>query len=70
MPLVAIPQNSADLNAKKGPGGDVRHRFALSSAYDIPALCRQKGWNWSRQTGIYPLSIRLNRKCLHDLRCR
>jgi hypothetical protein len=34
----AVPQNNNDLNAEKGPGCDVRHRFALSAVYDIPAL--------------------------------
>jgi len=33
----AIPQNDSDLQAEKGPGCDVRHRFALSGVYDIPA---------------------------------
>jgi hypothetical protein len=33
----AIPQNNANLAAEKGPGCDVRHRFALSSVFDIPA---------------------------------
>ncbi len=36
-----IPQNNRDLNLEKGPGCDVRHRFALSSVYDIPSLRRQ-----------------------------
>ncbi len=36
----AIPQDNSDLAAEKGPGCDVRHRFALSSVYDIPALDR------------------------------
>ncbi len=30
----AIPQNNNDLAAEKGPGCDVRHRFALSTVYD------------------------------------
>ncbi len=34
----AVPQNSSDLNAEKGPGCDVRHRFALSAVYDVPAM--------------------------------
>ena len=34
----AIPQNDNNLAAEKGPGCDVRHRFALSSVFDIPAL--------------------------------
>jgi hypothetical protein len=37
----AIPQNNLALNFEKGPGCDVRHRFALSSVYDIPAFRRQ-----------------------------
>ena len=28
----AIPQNSYNLNAEKGPGCDVRHRFALPAS--------------------------------------
>lgn len=34
----AVPQNSNNLDAEKGPGCDIRHRFALSAVYDIPAL--------------------------------
>ena len=34
----AIPQNNSNLDAEKGPACDVRHRFALSLVYDIPAL--------------------------------
>jgi hypothetical protein len=34
----AIPQNNQDLPAEKGPACDLRHRFALSSVYDVPAL--------------------------------
>jgi hypothetical protein len=37
-----IPQNNLKLNLEKGPGCDVRHRFALSSVYDIPAFRRQE----------------------------
>jgi hypothetical protein len=37
-----IPQNNLNLNLEKGPGCDVRHRFALSSVYDIPAVKRQE----------------------------
>jgi hypothetical protein len=33
----AIPQNNNDLNAEKGPGCDVRHRFTLSAVYAPPA---------------------------------
>jgi len=37
MDEAAIPQNNSDLDAEKGPGCDVRHRFALSSVFDLPA---------------------------------
>ena len=37
-----IPQNNLNLNLEKGPGCDVRHRFALSSVYEIPAFKRQE----------------------------
>ncbi len=40
-----LPQNSFDLAAEKGPGCDVRHRFALSSVYDLPAY---SGTAWTR----------------------
>jgi hypothetical protein len=40
----AIPQNNNDLAAEKGPGCDVRHRFALSAVYSIP------GWTNSAWT--------------------
>jgi hypothetical protein len=55
MDEAAIPQNNSDLNAEKGPGCDVRHRFALSSVYDIPAF-RRAPWigmvteNWHFST--------------------
>ena len=55
MDEAAIPQNNNDLNAEKGPGCDVRHRFALSSVYDIPAF-RRTQWvglvtqNWHFST--------------------
>jgi hypothetical protein len=41
----SIPQNNANLASEKGPGCDVRHRFALSSVYDIPAFDRAE---WTR----------------------
>jgi hypothetical protein len=37
-----IPQDNRNLNLEKGPGCDVRHRFALSSVYDIPTFKRQE----------------------------
>jgi hypothetical protein len=55
MDEAAIPQNNSDLNAEKGPGCDVRHRFALSGVYDIPAF-RRTQWvglvtqNWHLST--------------------
>jgi hypothetical protein len=51
----SIPQNDSDLNAEKGPGCDVRHRFALSAVYAIPAY-RRAEWtrlltqNWNLST--------------------
>jgi hypothetical protein len=36
MDEASIPQDNRNLAAEKGPGCDVRHRFALSSVYDIP----------------------------------
>lgn len=41
----AIPQDNNNLNAEKGPGCDIRHRFAASVVYDAPALTR---FAWSR----------------------
>src|SRR5262249_45891725 len=63
----AIPQNNNDLAAEKGPGCDVRHRFALSAVYAIPAYRRAEwtrlltqNWNFSTiyqvQTGM-PFTI-------------
>jgi hypothetical protein len=34
----ATPQNNDDLNAEKGPGCDIRHRFALSAVYNSASL--------------------------------
>jgi hypothetical protein len=34
----AIPQNNSNLSLEKGLACDIRHRFALSAVYDIPAL--------------------------------
>src|SRR5579871_3535183 len=45
MDEAAIPQDNRNLAAEKGPGCDVRHRLALSSVYDIPALRRAE---WTR----------------------
>jgi len=36
----AAPQNNSNLTNEKGPACDIRHRFALSSVYDLPALGR------------------------------
>ncbi len=38
----SIPQNNNDLDAEKGPGCDIRHRFAFTAIYAIP------GWNGSQ----------------------
>jgi hypothetical protein len=51
----AIPQDNNDLAAEKGPGCDVRHRFALSAVYAIPSYNRAE-WlrlitqNWTFAT--------------------
>jgi hypothetical protein len=55
MDEAAIPQNNLDLAAEKGPGCDVRHRFALSGVYAIPSYKRTE-WmrlitqNWTFST--------------------
>ena len=36
----SVPQNNNDLDAEKGPGCDIRHRFSLSAVYAIPAVRR------------------------------
>ena len=63
----SIPQNDNDLAAEKGPSCDIRHRFALSGVYAIPAYQRaawtrvlSQNWNLSTiyqyQTGM-PFTI-------------
>ena len=62
----SIPQNDNDLAAEKGPGCDIRHRFALSAVYSIPgagsgwANAASKNWQLSTvyqvQTG-FPFTI-------------
>jgi hypothetical protein len=63
----SVPQNNNDLAAEKGPACDVRHRFAFSAVYDIPAWDRSglvravsKDWHLSSvyqvQTG-FPFTI-------------
>ena len=42
MDEATIPQNNSNLDAEKGPGCDIRHRFALSTVYDIPAYRREQ----------------------------
>jgi hypothetical protein len=67
MDEATIPQNNLDLNAEKGLGCDVRHRFALSAVYAVPAYRRAEwarlltqNWNFSTiyqvQTGM-PFTI-------------
>jgi hypothetical protein len=63
----AVPQDNRNLAAEKGPACDVRHRFALSAVYELPAL-HGSGWlraatrNWrlssmlQLQTG-FPFTI-------------
>src|SRR5215475_8573060 len=42
----SIPQNNSDLSAEKGAACDLKHRFAVSLVYDVPAALRD-GWvNW------------------------
>lgn len=63
----SIPQNNSNLVAEKGPACDVKHRFAMSLVYDIPAALHEgivhyltRDWRISTiyqvQTG-FPLSI-------------
>jgi hypothetical protein len=63
----SIPQNNNDLDAEKGPGCDIRHRFALTAVYDIPGYSRSRilqkmtsNWQFSTlfqvQSG-YPFTI-------------
>jgi hypothetical protein len=63
----ATPQNNSDLNAEKGPGCDIRDRFALSAVYNPPVYNRNnltraltRDWRGSIeyqvQTG-FPLTI-------------
>ncbi len=63
----SIPQNNNDLAAEKGPACDVRHRFALSAVYSLPAVNRfpwtsaaTKNWQLSTvyqvQTG-FPFTV-------------
>jgi hypothetical protein len=33
----SIPQNDSNLGAERGPGCDIRHRFAVSAVYDVPS---------------------------------
>jgi hypothetical protein len=63
----SIPQNDSNLEAERGPACDIRHRFAISAVYDIPAWDRSgavravsKDWHLSTvyqvQTG-FPFTI-------------
>jgi hypothetical protein len=36
----AAPQNNSNLTAEKGPACDVRHRFSLSTVYNLPTLSK------------------------------
>ena len=63
----AIPQNNLDLSLEKGPACDIRHRFSLSTVYDLPALGKSgfahavtRGWQlaavYQAQSG-FPVTI-------------
>jgi hypothetical protein len=63
----AIPQNNSDLSSEKGPACDIRHRFSLSTVYDIPGFGKSgltnaltRGWQlaavFQAQSG-FPLTI-------------
>ncbi|MCU1270195.1 MAG: TonB-dependent receptor [Acidobacteriaceae bacterium] len=63
----SIPQNNNNLAAEKGPGCDVRHRFAMSAVYSVPGFTNSrwtsaltKDWQFSTvyqvQTG-FPFTI-------------
>lgn len=63
----AIPQNNLDLSLEKGPACDIRHRFALSTVYDLPSVGRSgfasavtRGWQlaavYQIQSG-FPITI-------------
>ena len=63
----AIPQNNLDLSLEKGPACDIRHRFSLSTVYDLPSLGERgfahavtRGWQlaavFQAQSG-FPLTI-------------
>ena len=55
----AAPQNNSNLIAEKGPACDIRHRFALSMVYGLPALRKSGIANWLtkdwRLAAIYQL---------------
>jgi hypothetical protein len=63
----AVPQNSRNLDAEKGPACDIRHRFVLSAVYDIPTFVKggfaekfARGWQvttlYQAQSG-FPFTI-------------
>ena len=63
----SIPQNNLNLSLEKGPACDIRHRFALSTVYDLPGLgtagwarAVTRGWQlaavYQAQSG-FPLTI-------------
>jgi hypothetical protein len=63
----AVPQNNADLSLEKGPACDIRHRFSLSTVYDLPGIGKSgltnaltRGWQlaavFQAQSG-FPLTI-------------
>jgi hypothetical protein len=63
----AVAQNNADLSLEKGPACDIRHRFSLSTVYDLPGVGKSgllnaltRGWQlaavFQAQSG-FPLTI-------------
>ena len=66
----AIPQNNSNLAAEKGPGCDIRHRFALSAVYEIPGLGASgscaliANWRLSRPSIRHRLDSRSPFRCL------
>ena len=63
----AVPQDSRNLDAEKGPACDIRHRFVLTAVYDIPSFAKSglagklaRGWQvatlFQAQSG-FPFTI-------------
>jgi len=48
----AAPQNNSNLSLEKGPACDVRHRFALSAVYSLPAWGSLVLFTGSQKIGV------------------